>query len=350
MTSAQSGDRDILVASDAACGSCRIQMDSIATIGSPDGDGLGNFVLAARRDEEGYFYVSSGPRMEVAVFTPDGRLAGRIGRLGDGPGEFRSATILSLDSRGQLHVFDRIHARHSVYSREGNFRGAFGLPALAMRTADVFGDRVVINAHARDRDNAGYALLLVDNSGTVLRRLDEVPFDYRRTWLLDRSLSVSPSGHLVVAHTHECVIDIYDGDLRRILRVGRQAEWFKPPSPNSPLPSDGVFNVPPDSRLLTSWQDAEGLLWLVGLTPSERWKPGPSPTEAGSSGGVTQALEDRPRFDTIVEVIDVALGRVLARQRWESIDATFVDGYVLTAREAGDLTRRLVVSRLRLER
>jgi hypothetical protein len=164
------------------------------------------------------------------------------------------------------------------------------------------------------------------------------------------SIAIGEKSGLVVAHTHDLVVDIYDTGLRRVMRVDWQAEWFKAPSPEVPLPSDGVFDVPPDSRTLTSWQDAEGLLWLAAMVPSEQWKPGPTPSQVGRSGGVTQAMVDRPRFDTIVEVIDLALRRVLARQRYESINATFVDGYVLVAREAGDLTQRLAVSRLRLTR
>jgi hypothetical protein len=196
MLNAQARYQAISVGSDVGCGSCRIHLDSIVTLGIPSGNGLGNFLLAARRDTEGYTYVSSGPGPEVVVFTPDGRVANGIGRPGDGPGEFRSATILSLDDQGHVHIFDRIHARHSVYSRDGSFRGAFGLPALAMKSAEVFGDHVVINAAARDRDNAGYALLMVDKSGTIIGRADEVPFDYRSDWLLDRTLSVGPSGRL----------------------------------------------------------------------------------------------------------------------------------------------------------
>lgn len=67
-------------------------------------------------DEEGRVYVLESGAQEIRVLAPDGSVERRIGREGDGPGEFRSAyaigvfgdTIWALDGRpNRITLFDR---------------------------------------------------------------------------------------------------------------------------------------------------------------------------------------------------------------------------------------------------
>jgi len=67
-------------------------------------------------DEDGRIYVLESGAQEIRVLAPDGREERRIGREGDGPGEFRRAyaigvsgdTVWALDSRlDRITLFDR---------------------------------------------------------------------------------------------------------------------------------------------------------------------------------------------------------------------------------------------------
>jgi len=67
-------------------------------------------------DEDGRIYVLESGAQEIRVLAPDGSVERRIGREGDGPGEFRRAyaigvsgdTVWALDSRlDRITLFDR---------------------------------------------------------------------------------------------------------------------------------------------------------------------------------------------------------------------------------------------------
>ncbi|HLU25603.1 MAG TPA: 6-bladed beta-propeller [Longimicrobiales bacterium] len=62
----------------------------------------------------GRIYLADAMGARVAVFDVSGAWIGDLGREGDGPGEFRSASAVFLDADGVLTVWD---ARRSVLSR-----------------------------------------------------------------------------------------------------------------------------------------------------------------------------------------------------------------------------------------
>jgi sugar lactone lactonase YvrE len=52
-------------------------------------------------------------------FTRDGKYIKEWGRLGTGPGEFRTPHALAFDSRGRLFVADRGNHRIQIFDQEG---------------------------------------------------------------------------------------------------------------------------------------------------------------------------------------------------------------------------------------
>jgi hypothetical protein len=116
----------------------------------------------------------------VKVFTFDGELVMTIGRLGDGPGEFREPISLAVDDRGQLAVLDLLHARVTYFSPAGErtssfaFQGAFtgGMEALDRGRALLIGTRLLT-----DQGEAAtpYMLHVFDHHGNVLMSLGRQP-------------------------------------------------------------------------------------------------------------------------------------------------------------------------------
>jgi hypothetical protein len=335
------------IGSDLSCATCRIRRDSVASLITRDGDGLEGIRTSVVRDREGYVYVAlAGP--EITQFDPAGRLMRRIGRAGAGPGEFRHVTKLSIDSRNDLHVFDRLLGRHSVFRRTGEFVGATGLPVAGFVDAALLSDEsIVVNSGSFDRSNAGFALLQISKQGSIVRRADELVAGRLQEWLIDRGLTVgSSTGRLIVARRNEFVVEAYDMKLQRVMRLEREAPWFQGVEPAGSGPSDGLFEAAPTSRLVSAWEDARGLIWAVAVVRAPEWEPRARPSEPVKPGS---PLFSRPRFETVIEVIDPSARRVVARERTRE-RLEFRDGYVWQLREAPDGSQQYFCWSLRVER
>jgi len=59
---------------------------------------------------------------EIKVFNMEGKYLRSIGRLGDGPGEYRAINSLFPHGSGEIGVFDWSNLRLTVFSREGEYR------------------------------------------------------------------------------------------------------------------------------------------------------------------------------------------------------------------------------------
>ena len=57
----------------------------------------------------------------ISKFTKDGKFIKSWGKLGSGPGEFRTPHSLAFDSRGRLFVADRGNVRIQIFDQEGKF-------------------------------------------------------------------------------------------------------------------------------------------------------------------------------------------------------------------------------------
>lgn len=63
----------------------------------------------------------SGTVSRIVKFTRVGRFAKSWGRLGSGPGEFRTPHGLAIDARGRLFVADRGNNRIQIFDQDGRF-------------------------------------------------------------------------------------------------------------------------------------------------------------------------------------------------------------------------------------
>ncbi len=133
----------IEVPSEVTCPACSLQFERITRLGVEDGEGaLEAFPLDVARDESGRFYVLSAARSAPAVFDSDGKFLSRLGRVGQGPREFRwplEVVVLPGDS---LLVIDGENQRMTILSATHELVGmrwrrltcpGFGPSSAAMR-------------------------------------------------------------------------------------------------------------------------------------------------------------------------------------------------------------------------
>ena len=72
------------------------------------------------QDGEGRIVITDQTEAAVSLFDKEGSLVWRVGRRGEGPGEFRTPIKPRFDRQGRIHVPDRSFMRITVLSPEGD--------------------------------------------------------------------------------------------------------------------------------------------------------------------------------------------------------------------------------------
>ncbi|MGH2396476.1 MAG: 6-bladed beta-propeller, partial [bacterium] len=310
------------------------------------------------RDPAGGFYLRDADGM-LQAYGSDGRFVRQIGQRGAGPGEYERVRNVLVSRDGSIHVLDAALGRHSKFSRDGEFLGSTSAPVVlsgvGMDAVFLPDDRIALNALGlNDPLASGHALQVIDQGGNTTPFGEASPSDLRRPWRQQRLLWARPNGELLVARPYAFTIDVYASDLTKRMSIRRVADWI--PSQDQDLeeqPSDGVFDKPPTPMLQLIWEDEQGLLWLGMLEPSGSWRPGPPVEQMRKDQGLNQdtvrTLADRPRFETILEVVDLERQRVLARySTGDPIGTHFGGGYFALRAEDSVGEPIIRISRVRL--
>jgi sugar lactone lactonase YvrE len=66
-----------------------------------------------------------GSTGRIMKFTRDGKFIKQWGRIGSGPGEFRTPHAMAFDSRGRLFVADRGNHRIQIFDQEGKYLDSY---------------------------------------------------------------------------------------------------------------------------------------------------------------------------------------------------------------------------------
>lgn len=299
-------------------------------------------VFVSAQQADGFFLVST-----------DGTEWQKIGRAGDGPGEYRYIRWV-VPQGDQLHVFDAAGMRRTVLDASFQVVHTNPIMILLKGSAVVLRDSTyVVNGSVPSSERVGYVLHHIDAAGDVITSFDEPPEGDRAPGSDNASYRVlvaAADGALYSARRSQYRIDSWDVSTGELVRSWvRDAEWFAPH--NSPVSRDP--GRPAQPTIIDMDEDADGRLWLLISVASERWADGFVATGAGAHpelGGFV--LDDwNVAYDTVVEVIDPATGCVLASQTVDELMPYFVGpGWALSSREdaRGNPVRQLW--RLRLQR
>lgn len=104
---------------------------------------------AAVRLADGSFAVAESTPAEIRIFSPEGTFLRRIGRPGDGPGEFRNPQALTPDPEGGVLAWDARARRRSHFDARGALLSETTLQELSplrslVRTALLPDGRLVV--------------------------------------------------------------------------------------------------------------------------------------------------------------------------------------------------------------
>jgi hypothetical protein len=91
----------------------------IGALAEPEAEVFGS-IAVVRAGPEGSVFVLDKMAGEIRWFGTDGRILGRAGRIGAGPGEFREPVEMVVGSDGLVHVLDPPNLRISTYRSAAN--------------------------------------------------------------------------------------------------------------------------------------------------------------------------------------------------------------------------------------
>lgn len=312
-----SGQTVLRIAEDDACAACSIDVELVVTL-QPPSDRLGFTVLpipGILRDREGRYVagimVGDAP---IAVFDPSGALSHGFGRLGEGPGEFAEGPgpVMMVGGDDTVHVVQ--FATHSVLGPGA--REFIRRRQLALRPwcATIVVGTMVACSPVQAPGGRGTPLQVLAEDGRVARGIGfqpDRPIDFTHT--LDRSRRVArAAGDDAVwsARRIEYEMSRFSLDGQEQVRVVRDAPWFPPQDEDY---ENGEGYLTPQRPWIEALREpTEGTLWVVTSRGDRSYEPPELPP--GAEGVEIDPYEDdNGRLDTVIEVLDVAQGRLLAR-------------------------------------
>ena len=326
------------VPSDLSCPKCRIEVRKIVTFGDADGPGaIASRPYSISRDSKGRYYVVTPDTYNEPplVFDAEGRFVQRIGREGDGPGEYRMPSVILVSARDSVYILDQA-GRLTVLSPSFELVTSTLLTFSPMSGVRMDDGSFVVNANIGDTDRLGIPLHHIDADGAVLASFGDDGSVLRPGELhsLLRWLAVGHGGGVwAVPFSNKYVIELWNPAGDRVAELVRQAEWFRPYD-RYWLPS---LKDRPAPRIMGVWEDGDGNVWTIVHVGDRRWKRGLA-KGIPAEGQMMYPIEDEQRvYDTIVEVIDPSTGRVVASRRFdETFDVVVEPNLVAGYREADD--------------
>lgn len=329
----------VTIESRPSCGRCGITVQRVMRLGDREGDGaFASRPYVAARDSRGRFYIVTPETNQEPPFVFDrtGRFLQRLGRVGDGPGEYREPISIMV-RRDSVYVLDRQQGRMTVLSPGWGYVRSFQAPTGGWSAAALDSGGFVINARIRDASRIGIPLHLFDHSGNYLRSMGD-----RRERIDPRNNSidswwVSAGQHNTfwsTPYSHRYVLNHWDARGRLLQSLVRRADWFPT--------FDSLWIItptrPPYPILMGSWTDAEGLVWVIAGVSDPRWQRGLGAKRRGEGGVDIYRHEDRQKlYDTLIEVIDPVRGTLVTSRRLdETLDVVIGSGLVGGVRETDD--------------
>jgi hypothetical protein len=186
-------------------------------------------------NEEEIFVASRNN--EIKVFDMEGKYKRSIGRLGDGPGEYRTISSVFPHGSREVGVYDWSNLRLTLFSREGEYRmsAVLGMPGMEGVRSVLFVDGSYY-LHLPSSPAQNYQIVRMDTNLAITGGYVET--DRRYSGYQDRLLF---NGGIVMDSVRKCIYeaDSYFYGIRCIDPVlgNERVLGFEPPSFYIPIPT-----------------------------------------------------------------------------------------------------------------
>jgi len=328
------GQRQFHVTSPGSCQQCRISLTRATILRSPSSESAFTSRTTLVQNSRGVVFLAPVAQPgQVLRFSSSGAYLGSFGEHGERSGTLGVITTIVVDPADSLHVFDR-QKRQTVFSPvDLSYARHSATPASAIAAVILPPGNSVIHADIRTPGRVGFPVHMLDEHGAVQRSFGaEVPeFSVDQPWLSYRSLAKGGTDRtLWLARFNQYRIEQWDTAGTLVCVILRDAPWF----PTWRRWNNDPMASPPLPRLLSVREDHAGRLWvLIGVADSA-WQQTPA-RDRGRDRRLSASERSR-FFDTIVEVIDLRSGRLLASRRHPDLLSAFVsDDLVFLRRNNG---------------
>ncbi|MGH7467354.1 MAG: 6-bladed beta-propeller [Longimicrobiales bacterium] len=298
------------------------------------------------RDTRGSFYAvpKHFRNHEVIIYDSTGRFVKMLGRTGSGPGEYRTVAGLAIGVLDSIYlVHDR--RRLSVFDRLGRFaRGAEVARGLREELVVVGTDILAMNGWIPTPERAGHALHLADAKGNYIRgvgseNLADPPGP------TPRMFGVGEQSTLWIAETNNYRIEQVDST-GRVLRVigivpppswhtgliindsaamvSRQKRFVDVTEAVLKRPQHLVF--PPPFEVASIYSPGQGQLWVVLHIAVSDWNAVEVSYDPGTSEVVQSEDMLQRQYQTVIDVLDVQSGSLIARHFQPGYGSLLNDG------------------------
>jgi hypothetical protein len=329
----------------------RINIRDVATIGSDGAEGaLSSMPESIIRDSAGHFLVATPSQAAaelVGIYDSTGAFVGRIGRLGDGPGEYRRPGLLLHGPHDSVLIVDNDQRRMTVLSPALSYVRSERLATRAQDVARGSGGQLFINAPSYRRDSIVRPVFLFGAAGELVRAYGTAIAGCRSdcSWRLARSIVPDRQGVWLVTHFFNYSAEHWSADGRMLKRLTFQTDWFSPyDSLLMPTP-----DRPPQAAVTGAWLDEAGRLWVLGIASDPDWAEGLGAQRTGEGGRQYFPIEREDQaLDGIIEVRDTATGALLASHRLDDAPYLLPAGPQLIGRLYEDDAGWVMVELLKL--
>lgn len=341
----------LVVAGEPECEACRIELDEIVVLGGPTdsasfrADDADLRCVVGELASGGFIASALVGGQTLFVYDSTGRAVRSIGRGGQGPGEFGRNLSVIVGAADTLFVLDHDRVRMVRMDIEGSYLDSFRLPPLTVAISRLVSGDFLLHTVAVGNDPESPLVRVFDPSGNEIASHDHPVPDLVEVGLADidgRIVAPTASGGYWTGLLWTYEMHRWASPAERDLTVVREADWFEPIAPQSPDElAQWSVTKPPPHRLLHLNESSDGLLWAYTVVPDRRWEAG-QPDEWGVNWA-------RQAMDTMVEVIDLQAGTVLAQHRVDDILMPVCGSdlmSVITETEIGDTRMMLLRPRL----
>ncbi len=337
---------------DPAC-ECRIVLRRVAALGDDNDEVAFRPTSVLARDPAGRYFagVTHSPS-SIAVFAPNGNPLPPFGRQGEGPGEMERIRYVRAAYGDSIIVLDR--PKLTLFASSGSPVRWGTLPrgVAAFRFAVLKSGHVVVNNYFPTHPS----FVLLDRKFTGLREFGSTtPPDSRSdSDAIQYHLVGLDSGRFAaVRQYYRYGVEIWDTTGSLVRRFDRIPSWYQPWTEADKHAA---------ARQLSGFPVIEGVhadgqrLWVAARVPDPTWKDPAAKMRAPERGRevafpAIPVPEYNRRYDSVIEVLDVATGRVLVSQRFDAYVSQFTEGgFMYSVREAPSSLLRIDVWRAEIVR
>lgn len=262
-------------------GNCRVEVDTLAYLGSETDSIWPSVIARAIRTRSGHYIVGGSDHPgSLAVYDSTGRLVQTWGRAGEGPGEFPSNYLIPILGPGDtVTILDILGVRQVVLDglEHASTQALPARPHVAVHR----GDRLILQAPIRGMTGTKHLLHSIRPAGTLeYSGAPQVVFRNEA----DDVLSIGPAanGGIWAAPRGEYRITHYDSSLQETSSLALDVEWFPPNIGMSLNPDE-----PPEPNVIGVWETPDGVLWVLLRIAASEWPPPPNPSRKMTVASVT---------------------------------------------------------------